>query len=777
MIRTVVFFGALLFCGVSVCLAKAEKTIGFGEPRVIKLDWSTRALQVSDLDGDGLDDLAVINNDTAQIELLYQTDGSTPAEAGQQRVQRNRWDPVLSDGDYKPTKITVGVPLFDLGVGDLNNDGRPDLAYASRSVPLTIRYQDNEGQWLEMQEFDGFEALGWRGTLKVADLNGDGRAQIVLLSGDALRIFSQDGAGRMAEPEVYFVTGKNPFNLHVVDITGDGLAEICYVSTEGKQAFVMREQLTDGGFGGERRFVLDRPVRMVAPLVDDTTDSVRFAAVDSRSGSLEFFGIERVENGVVRRALDGVQPIIYPIFKEANAVARYGFADLNGDGELDLQVANPSGSELIVFLKNEARYEASKRFPSFSAISSLAGGRFFESKAEGLVALSREEGTLGYSAFDAHRRLSFPRLLNIAEGDPLVCQVVDLDRDGFDELALLLENAGDRRLVIAQPEDRSDPASAWTVIKEIPVESPRRQPNAMRVVDIFGDHGPGLMLFVPREPPVFLASSAGGSPYALEPVGEDSSLRKSLLQGITPAQVSEIDVDGSGAFELVAARTGFARAIRFSDGQLEMVDQFNARRSGDEISAVIPNMMDGTLEGLVLYVAKKGELQFLSRDQDGVLRYRRSEQVGPISLLGWMEFAGERAEDAAHLLYGENRFWYFAPEATGWERAVGDSYETELEDVFFSQVESADFDGDGQLELIAVDGNENVVEILGKDAEDVGGWKQLMYWEIFNQNMNYRGRTGAKLEPRETIRADLNGDGKPDFGFLIHDRILYYPQE
>lgn len=774
MSRLSLFSGALLFVCMPTGFLQAAADLGFGEPQVIKLDWSTRSLQVHDLDGDGLDDLALINNDTAQIELLHQRASDAEVETGQQRLQRNRWDPLLSDAAYKSTKISVGVPMFDLGVGDLNNDGLPDLAYSSRSTPLTVRYQDSEGQWLETQEFDGFEALGWQGTLKVADLNGDGLNQVVLLSGDALRVFSQDEEGRMGEPDVYFVTGENPFNLHIVDNTGDGLAEICYITTEGKQAFVLREQLAEGGFGGERRFILDRPVRMIAPMIEADPGAVQFVSVESRSGSLEFFKIEPAPESADKRALEGVAPIRYPLYKGTTGGVRYGFADLNGDGERDLQVANPSASELTVFLKKQGRYEASKSFPTFSAISSLAGGRFFESKMEGVVALSREEGTLGYSGFDGRGRLSFPRLLKIGEGDPLVCEAVDLDRDGFDELALLLEESGERRLVFARPEDRSDPASAWEIIHEMTVESPRRQPEAMRVVDVFGERGPGLMLFVPREPPVFLAPVAGGSAYELEAVGEDSSVRRSLLQGITAAQVSEFDVDGDGLPELVTARTGFARALRFSDGQLEMVDQFNARRSGDVVSAVIPHLVDGLLEGLAFYVAQEGELQFLSRDGDGVLRYRRSESVGPIALTGWKEFARDRPEDTAHLLYGEDRFWYFTPGVSSWQRTVGDSYETELEDVFFSHVESADFDGDGRLELIAVDGTENVVEILTNDTD---GWKQLMYWEIFEQNMHYRGRTGAKLEPRETIRADLNEDGKLDFGFLIHDRILIYPQE
>ncbi|TVP79134.1 MAG: VCBS repeat-containing protein [Puniceicoccaceae bacterium] len=752
-----------------------EMKFGFGEPQVIKLDWSTRALQVHDLNGNGLQDLAVINNDSAQIELLYQLPKDEPPALVQQRLQRNRWDPILSDGNFRSEKITIGVPLFDLGVGDLNNDGLPDLVYSSRSTPLTVRYQGENGHWLETLEFDGFDALGWRGTLKVADLNGDGLAQVVLLAADAVRVFSQDASGRLQEPEVYFVTGENPFNLELVDVSGNGLMDICYVSTEGQQAFVMREQLDDGGFGAERRFVLDRSLRMYTPLRPEAGRPLQFSSVDSRSGSLEFFEIQRAEEPEHTRPLDGVQPLIYPVFRKVNEGARYSFADLSGNGEPDLQVVNPASAELMVYLKKNGRYQAMKRFPSFSAISSLAGGRFFDSAEEGVVALSREEKTLGISYYDSQGRLSFPRLIEIGEsGDPLVCHAVDLDGDGFDELALILESKGQRQLVVVRPEDRSDRASKWELVMKMDLESPRRRPEAIRVVDVFGQRGPGLMLFVPREAPVFLAPVVGGDSYELELVGERSSIRESLLKDITPAQISEFDVNGDGYKELVAARSGFVRALRFADDTLEMVDQFNARRSGDLVSGVIPHIENGLLKSLVLYVEKEGELQFLLRDEDGVLRYRRSEKVGPISLSGWKQFSGQGPEESTYLLYGEDRFWYFAPSSSSWKREIGDSYETQLEDVFFSQVHWADFDADGQLELIAVDGTENVLEILSRSAD---GWTRLMYWEIFEQNMHYRGRTGAKLEPREVVRADLNGDGKLDFAFLIHDRILIYPQE
>jgi hypothetical protein len=48
---------------------------------------------------------------------------------------------------------------------------------------------------------------------------------------------------------------------------------------------------------------------------------------------------------------------------------------------------------------------------------------------------------------------------------------------------------------------------------------------------------------------------------------------------------------------------------------------------------------------------------------------------------------------------------------------------------------------------------------------------------VFEQNLHYQGRTGSNVEPREVVIADLTGDGKLDFALLVHDRILFYPQE
>ena len=61
----------------------------------MKLDWNTRALQVADLDGDGLVDLAVANNDRSAIEILHQLKPGMPVDSLPRSVRTNRWEPVL----------------------------------------------------------------------------------------------------------------------------------------------------------------------------------------------------------------------------------------------------------------------------------------------------------------------------------------------------------------------------------------------------------------------------------------------------------------------------------------------------------------------------------------------------------------------------------------------------------------------------------------------------------------------------------------------------------
>ena len=310
------------------------------------------------------------------------------------------------------------------------------------------------------------------------------------------------------------------------------------------------------------------------------------------------------------------------------------------------------------------------------------------------------------------------------------------------------------------------------VLSSAALSGVKRKPFAIREVSVFEKDSRGLMIFVPREAPVLLSvDEADGVTF--KEVAQGSTIRESLLKDIQPAQVSVFDVNGDGSNELVVGRAGYARALRVKGDNLEMVDQFNARRGDDMVSAVVPLYDRSDVQQLVFYVGGAGEFQLLERDEDGVFRYRTTVAAGKINLKEWHQLEARKGE-SEFIFTGEDRFWRLPAQADAWTRLVEDSYETDLEAVHYSYVEAADFDQDGGVDLIAVDGQSHVVEFL---MQRESKWDSRMFWEVFEQNMHYQGRTGSKVEPREVVIGDLTGDGELDFAFLVHDRILFYPQE
>lgn len=757
--------------------ATSAANFGFGPPEVIKLDWSTRGLTPVDLNGDGLLDLAVINNDAGKIELLYQRPGGEAARQQKKSLNRSRWEPVLEDARFEPDALTVGFSVYDMVAQDLNADGRLDLAFTSGQVPLTIRYQSEDGEWVDAWEYDGLQALGWQGSIQAGDIDGDGSVELLVLSADAVRVFRHDAAGRLSEPEVYYTSGENPFNLLVMDASGDGRADLLYLSTDGQQVLAMREQIEGGQFGPERRHLLERPARMMTVLAASRPEPGALAVVNSRSGSLDFMRLAAPDDAASRSrsALEAGVPEIYPIFKKVRDPASYAIGDVDGDGETDLVVANPAGAKLLLFLKKNGRFLSAQEFPSISAISSLAVGRFYRSARASIIVLSEVEQTMGRSELDPGGRLSFPQHVKIGSHQPLVAGASDLDGDGYDELLLVTEDQGNYRLLVAAPQDRAAGDSPWEVLSELELAGVRRKPVAIGVLDVFGSAGSGLMVYVPREPPVLLGPADEGSGLAFREVARDSSIRESLFKALRPAETATFDIDGDGNNELVVARTGFARAFRIVDDQLIMVDQFNARAGSDVIEAVLPLRSASGVDRVALYVAEGRELQFLQRGSDGVFRYQDSAQVGHLDLQNCFVLpAANDAAGDAYLFAGEDRFWYFndVKAASSW--SVDAVYETDLEQIHYTHLAIGDFNLDQLPDLVALDGSEHVVDIVS--VED-GAFRSRMFWQVFEQNMHYQGRTGANMEPREILIDDFTGDGLPDLVLLVHDRILIYPQQ
>src|SRR5215831_8350767 len=76
-IRAVAILATLSFCILKCAASTNTNTFGFTGPEIFPIDSQISQLHVADLDGDGLNDLIVVNNARAKINLLYNQTGKT----------------------------------------------------------------------------------------------------------------------------------------------------------------------------------------------------------------------------------------------------------------------------------------------------------------------------------------------------------------------------------------------------------------------------------------------------------------------------------------------------------------------------------------------------------------------------------------------------------------------------------------------------------------------------------------------------------------------------
>src|SRR5882672_4199243 len=112
---------------------------GFNGPEIFPIDAQINQLRVADLDGDGLNDLIVVNNARARINLLYNQTGKTNA-AILKPTGRRELNELPADARFRIESIASEKRISSMVVEDLNGDGRPDIAYYGEPKELVVIY-------------------------------------------------------------------------------------------------------------------------------------------------------------------------------------------------------------------------------------------------------------------------------------------------------------------------------------------------------------------------------------------------------------------------------------------------------------------------------------------------------------------------------------------------------------------------------------------------------------------------------------------------------------
>jgi len=280
---------------------------GFGPPVTYWAGEGPSALTAGDLDGDGHLDLAVAAWDDRLRLFLGQGDG------------------VFAAGPDYPT----GDNPWKLVLADFNADGLADLACSALGgAPALFGVYLNQGGG-DFAVAQVPTLSGQRG-LAAGDFDGDGDLDIALAvyATDQLALHFNDGQGHFGAAQALAVADK-PYDLAASDLNGDGRADLLLIHKDAQRQIWALPGLGGGLFGAPMSWSADRDMDQLL-LADLDADGDRDLLVTC-SGAASV--------GVLLQPADGNwQP---PFFEDGGHGAYApAAADFDGDGDLDLAVSS-----------------------------------------------------------------------------------------------------------------------------------------------------------------------------------------------------------------------------------------------------------------------------------------------------------------------------------------------------------------------------------------------------------------------------------------------------
>ncbi len=714
------------------------------------------SVAMGDLDGDGKLDLAIANAGDNTVSVLRNTSTSGNASFATQLT------------------FATGVAPRSIAIGDLDGDGKPDLAIVNvgdgtnPSTVSVLRNTSTSGSVNFATQLT-FSVGVFPSSIAIGDLDGDGKLDLAIANtGDfinpstvsVLRNTSTSGSINFAT-QLTFATGVAPSSVAIGDLDGDGKPDLAIANVEEGNGnggghpgtvSVLRNTSTSGSvnFATQLTFAIGVEPSSVA-IGDLDGDGKPDLAVANNSDST----VSVLENTSTSGSVNFATQLTFSTGLGPQSVA---IKDLDGDGKPDLATANfgfifdPSSVSVLRNTSSIGNINfatkhnfAARAIPQSVAIGDLDGDGKPDlataNSADNTVSVLRNTSSIG--------NISYATQLSFSTGSvPQSVAIGDLDGDGKPDLAIA--NQGDSTVSVLRNTSTSGSVNFATQLSF----STGVGSFSVAMGDIDGDGKPDLAIANSGDDTVSVlrnTSTSGNVNFATQ---------LTFSVGSSPQSVVIGDIDGDGKPDLAIANSSDNTVSVLRNTSTSVNINFATQLTfsvGSSPQSVVIGDLDGDGK-LDLAIANSGD--FTNPSTVSVLR--NTSTSGNVNFATQLTFAtgvapssvaiGDLDGDGKPDLAIANSFNNTTSVLRNTSTSGSINFATQLTFSSFGSFSVAigDLDGDGKPDLATADSFNNTTSVLRNTSS--------------SGNINFATALpfSTGIGPTSVAIGDLDGDGKPD---------------